>query len=385
MNCNRDIALDCFRGIAVLGMVLVNNPGSWSYIYLPLRHPTWDGLSLADLVFPFFILALGMSIPLAFERRLNKGESRFQLIQHIFYRTFFLIGAGLFLNAFPHFTWEELRILGVLQRIGLVYFFCSLLYLFLPNWVFIYIILAIFLIYTGITLWIPAWDRPLLEGWTYNPDNHFGAALDRFLIGEKHLWKFTKTYDPEGIFSTFPAIAQGLMGVLWKSWKFKKENSMDPKDSNPRHLMIVGICLFLGLLWHYILPINKTLWTPSFALVTSSFGFGLYLVFLNFFNTKVFTELYAKDGFGKKLFLDGILFPMGRHALFVFIATGILSRVLVMDFYGIVPKKILWDLMSNSISNLFLASFLYAVGYCIFTIFLVHVYMGFLSFLPKKK
>ena len=126
---NRLISLDVFRGMTIMGMILVNNPGSWSYVYKPLDHAPWHGWTPTDLIFPFFLFIVGVAMSLSFKNRLERGDSQKQLFLKIIVRTIILFTLGLFLNMFPYFKFSEMRIPGVLQRIALCYFFASLIIL----------------------------------------------------------------------------------------------------------------------------------------------------------------------------------------------------------------------------------------------------------------
>ncbi len=368
----RIYSLDAFRGLTVILMILVNNPGSWTYIYSPLRHPPWHGLSLADLVFPFFLVAVGMSLPLAIQRRMQKGETNREIIRHVVFRSFWILFWGLVLNAFPYFEWEGLRIPGVLQRIGIVYLVSFLLYRFLSLPVQIFFLVLILTLYTLVTLWVPAIDRPGGDDFSYSPDNHFGAGLDRFLFGN-HLWQVTQTYDPEGLFSTIPCLANSLSGIWWSKYFLEERKApglfrFSFLDS--RILFLFGLALS-GLVASFFLPVNKTLWTPAFALSTSSLGL-LFVFVLSVFEKST------------RRFLSWTL-PFGTHALFVFVFTGLLSRILVLpleSMHGLSLKSALWNWIFG-IFDPYLGSFLYSICYFFFSWAILKVTISIKSKIQK--
>ena len=202
---SRLISLDFFRGLTIAAMIVVNDPGSWSYVYPPLRHADWHGVTPTDLVFPFFLFIVGVSIVLALSKRKKTDSSiYFKIIK----RTVIIFSIGLFLALFPNFDFENLRIAGVLQRIALVYLFCSVIYLNSSFLVQIWIGIILLLLYWVFMTKIP-FDN-VLAG-TLEPGTNFAAWVDQFITPGR---MYQKTWDPEGFFSTIPAIATGLSGMF---------------------------------------------------------------------------------------------------------------------------------------------------------------------------
>ena len=247
--------------MTIVGMILVNNPGSWSHIYGPLRHASWHGCTPTDLVFPFFLFITGVSINFSLGRiRADKAQHQSALLK-ILKRSVLLFVIGLFLNAFPYFDLSVLRIPGVLQRIAIVYLICAILFL-KTNWKA--------QIYTGVGLLLAYWTIMALvtvpgeSVATFEKGHNIAAWLDNLLL-PGHLWGATKTWDPEGFLSTIPAIVTGMMGVLSGSW-LKGQRSAEEKVIYM--FLVANLSITIALLWGTVFPINKSLWTSSFVLYT---------------------------------------------------------------------------------------------------------------------
>ena len=237
---NRIDALDAFRGFTVAGMLLVNNPGTWSAIYAPLRHAEWHGWTAADLIFPFFLFIVGITTELSRKEPLG-----------IVRRGFLIVLCGLLLNAFPYFRLDELRFTGVLQRIGVVYMVAALIAYKASRRAIAAIVMAILVGYWAL----------LSLGPLEPPDATIAARVDRALIAEAHLWKQSRTWDPEGVLSTLPAIATALLGVLVTPWVRARKVS---------YLTIFGaVAIAAGLAWGLVFPFNKNLWTSSYVVFTA--------------------------------------------------------------------------------------------------------------------
>jgi len=267
----RLVSLDVFRGITIAGMVLVNNPGSWEHIYWPLEHAAWSGWTPTDLVFPFFLFIVGVSITLALGKRLELGGSNRDVYLKIIKRTLIIFAIGLFLNGFPYFSLAELRIPGVLQRIAVCYFFASIIFLNTKLRTQIAIIIALLLGYWLLVKFVPA---PGYAAGDLTKEGSLPSYVDRVVFG-KHVWAQAKVYDPEGLLSTIPALATTLIGVLTGHW-LRTEKTRYEKAAG---MFVVGaICVALGWAWNAFFPINKALWTSSYVLFTG----GLALQFLAF-------------------------------------------------------------------------------------------------------
>ena len=267
----RLVSLDVFRGITIAGMVLVNNPGSWEHIYWPLEHAAWSGWTPTDLVFPFFLFIVGVSITLALGKRLERGGSNRDVYLKIFKRTLIIFAIGLFLNGFPYFGLAEFRIPGVLQRIAVCYFFASIIFLNTKIRTQIAIIIGLLLFYWLLVKLVPA---PGYAAGDLTKEGSLPSYVDRVVFG-KHVWAQAKVYDPEGLLSTIPALATTLIGVLTGHW-LRAEKTRYEKAAG---MFVAGaVCVAIGWAWNAFFPINKALWTSSYVLFTG----GLALQFLSF-------------------------------------------------------------------------------------------------------
>lgn len=278
-------------------MVVVNTPGSWSHIHPPLRHAAWHGCTPTDLVFPFFLFIVGVSIAVALPRQveiLGRG-SRFHL--RVLRRVLVLIALGLLLNGFPEYEIASLRLPGVLQRIALCYGATVLLALHgTLRWHAL--LLAIVLVGTSIGLCLSGLE----------PGTDFGSAVDRAVFGEAHLYR--ATYDPEGLVSTLPALCNTLLGY-WAGKVLRVGHR-----ARARLCVGAGLTLVLGAAWSAFEPLNKQLWTPSFALVTSGLA-GFALVLCHQLVDRGESRAWAVP-----------FEAMGRNAILLFVGSGLIARIL---------------------------------------------------------
>jgi predicted acyltransferase len=272
----RLVSLDVLRGATIAAMILVNNPGTWDHIYWPLEHAQWNGWTPTDLIFPLFLFMTGVAMTLSFAARLDRRMGRGRLAWHVFTRSVILFAIGLFLNAFPAFSWHTLRIMGVLQRIGICYLAAGLLYLAswrvqtrpgaAPrakcDWVLIAGCAVVLLAgYWAAMKLVPV---PGYGAGRLDPQGNLGAYLDRKIMGG-HLWSQSGTWDPEGLFSTLPAIATALLGILAGEWL----RSARTGGRKAAGLAAAGaVLLVTGRLLHPFFPINKNLWTSTFVIFT---------------------------------------------------------------------------------------------------------------------
>lgn len=285
----RLISLDVFRGATVAGMLLVNDPGTWSAIYAPLKHAEWHGWTPTDLIFPFFLFIVGITTQISLSARRARGDDDRAIRRQILKRGALIFLFGFLINGFPYFTWgsipnnpdptmldrivdrlEHWRIMGVLQRIGLAYVIAALLAtrasvraqvvataaLLLVYWVVMTVLPVpgtngtpgALLLGNGATTMAGYWDRVLLD-WS------------RFGLGN-HLWIGSVTWDPEGILSTSGAVATALLGNLAGRWI----GQPTPLLERVAALFAIGaIAMMVGLMWHWSFPINKSLWTGSYV------------------------------------------------------------------------------------------------------------------------
>lgn len=305
----RLISLDVFRGATIAGMILVNNPGSWSNIYPQLKHAEWNGWTFTDLIFPFFLFITGVAIVLS--RANSAPQSKSKIYLKILKRSLILFALGLFLNGFPYYDLSTLRIMGVLQRIAICHFFASIICL--ETGIVGSAAGAVFLLflYWGLMAFFPI---PDIGAGVMEKGRNFAAYVDQLVLG-KHVWANTKTWDPEGIISTLPAIATTLFGVMTGAWLRGPRS-----DSDKAGWMIAAGCLGLlaASLWSEFLPINKNIWTSSYAVFMS--GFALVALGFCYFLIEI-----KKSAWWTKPFI-----VFGMNAIALFMLAGILGRILTL-------------------------------------------------------
>jgi predicted acyltransferase len=307
-SSNRMVALDVFRGLTIAGMILVNNPGSWSAQYAPLKHAEWHGWTPTDLVFPFFLFIVGVSITLALGSRVERGDITGALVMKIVRRSGVIFLLGLFLAAFPYFHLATLRIPGVLQRIAICYLAASLLFLRTRPRTQILITIALLIGYWLLMALppVPGYGAPDLTA-----EGNLAAYLDRLLL-DGHTYREAFP-DPEGLLSTFPAIATTLTGVLTGHW-LRSDKTLFERISG---MFVVGLGLTItGLIWNGVFPINKPLWTSSYVVLTT----GLALQTLAACIWIVDVKGYRRIAFPFTVF--------GMNALAVFVLSGLAAKVM---------------------------------------------------------
>lgn len=291
MKTDRLLSLDVLRGITVAGMILVNNPGDWGTIYSPLKHAEWIGLTPTDLVFPFFMFVMGVSMSISMKK--FSGHFCSQFVIKLFKRTVILFLLGVMLSWFSlvldnilHPSKEisliqvllplhDVRILGVLQRLALSYFFASLLAIWIRSKAALfYTIISILLIY-GLVLWYG-------NGFELSEDNII-AVIDRCLLGENHMYLEWLPdggrirFDPEGFLSTLPGIAHVLIGYFCGNIIMQNKTLYEKIVQ----LSVIGIILlFMGFLFSYSCPIIKKVWSPTYVLVTSGFTYLFFVLLI---------------------------------------------------------------------------------------------------------
>jgi predicted acyltransferase len=338
--------LDAMRGFTIAAMILVNFPGDEDNVYSPLRHSVWNGLTPTDLIAPFFLFIVGISIVLSYSNRLSTAESKKNLYQKIFFRFLKLYLLGLFLNLLPNFSFDELRYTGVLPRIAFVYLPCAVLYLnstFRQQlWIGIIILLAYWVVMTLIPT--PGIGRVVLE-----PGVNIAAWIDqKFLPGK--MWQ--GSWDPEGILSTFPAIVTGITGLLAGQLLISNRTPA----TKVIYLMVFGlISTGGGYICGLAFPVNENLWTSSFVLVTS----GIASLILG-------AAYYVVDIRGYKAGTSiGIIF--GANAIAVYVLADILALIFyVMPFRNGTLNSIAVEYFQHAGIPSKLSSMLYALLFVCF-------------------
>jgi predicted acyltransferase len=281
----RLLSLDAMRGLAMAGMILVNNPGSWSAVYPPLLHAKWHGWTPTDLVFPFFLFIVGVAMPFSFEKRLKSG-GRTKLMLKVLQRTVVLFLIGFLLGVFPEFLWKpsvllEARWPGVLQRIAISYFFASLTVTYLPNLGRCLVAFVLLVVYSLGMLLYPV---PEYGAGVFDVVGNFCWWLDnQLLMG--HTWKGApaKGFDPEGVWSTLPAIVTALFGYS------TGQQLLTRKDRMPmlvQLFIVANLSLVLAFSIGLAMPINKQLWTVSFVFLTAGLAIHVLCVFFYFIEVR---------------------------------------------------------------------------------------------------
>lgn len=341
-------SLDIFRGATVCLMILVNNPGSWAHIYPPLKHAPWHGLTPTDLVFPFFLFAVGNAMAFVMPRLKEQGHGAFW--RKILKRTVLIFGIGLFLNWYPFVRWNEgslefigwvnqhnsergVRIFGVLQRIAVCYFFASVIVYYLkPKAAYFTSLLLLLLYWVVCALGNPA-DPYSIEGW-------IGTDIDKAILHIPHMYKGEGIpFDPEGILSTLPAIVEVVFGYF--VGVYIKNNSSVPETNaiykTLTGLFIAGVALLLtGFCWDMVFPVNKKIWTSSYTVYTV----GLAIITLS--TMIYFIEVKNYKGFPTRFFE-----VFGKNPLFIFALSAFLPKTATLfksedgtTFWNFLYKKI---------------------------------------------
>jgi len=369
-SSQRLLSLDAFRGATIAAMILVNNPGTWSAIYPQLRHAAWNGWTVTDWIFPFFLWIVGVAMTLSFAKRVEAGGSKGKLMGHVVRRAVIIFALGMFLAGYPfgllfghHFSLEHIRIPGVLQRIAICYLFASMIYLY--NGLRGQIVWLIGLL-VGYWLLVANIPVPGYGAGVYEPMGSLCWWVDSNVLAG-HTWRGAPVpgFDPEGIVSTIPAIATTLFGVLTGRW-LRTERSREEKTA---WMFVVGNAfLVLGATLDMWLPINKNLWTSSYSIFMAGFA----LVCLAMFYWLIDVKGY------KKWATPFVIY--GMNAITVFVLSGVVGRTLGLIKVGM-PDGTVVDLQAYIFQTYYLsiatpinASLLYAISF-ILVMFLVVWFM----------
>ncbi len=335
----RLLALDVFRGLTIAGMLLVNDPGSWSHIYPPLEHAAWHGWTPTDLIFPFFLFIVGVTTHLSIAARRARGDDERAIRRQILRRGALIFLFGLLLNWFPFFQWgaiagnptpsfgdriverlESLRIMGVLQRIGLAYMAAAFLTLRTTVKQQVAILAVILFGYWFAMTLLPVPDTGVLGAFAINTkDGHLAAWLDRVVFDWRsrglgnHLWVGGVTWDPEGLLSTLPAIGSAMLGVMAGRWLAQPRSLAERLNG----LFAIGaLGMMAGLMWHWSFPINKGIWTSSYVVFTG----GMACVTLA--TIMWIVDVHGWRGWTKFFVIYGL------NPIVAFVGSGILARLL---------------------------------------------------------
>ena len=349
MTNERLRSLDAFRGFTIAAMLLVNNPGDWGHLYGPLGHAQWDGWTFTDWIFPFFVFISGISMTMSLGRRAALGASKQALLAQTARRGLTIIAIGLALNFIPAFDIGSVRIPGVLQRLGLCTILVAPLVLYFNGRQQIVWLVGLLAAYTLIQFFVPVPDAAgVIHTGSLQPGEDVGAWLDRLLM-DGHLWKQSKTWDPEGLLSTVPAVASQLAGVLVghglmdgaptpASTRAAPQGGQAVLGSGPANglakrspgekamwLLVSGLaCLWAGhLMDAWLMPINKSLWTPSFVVFMAGWAnvvFGVFYWLLDAMPLPLARARMARWAHPLVVF--------GMNALFLFALSGLVAKML---------------------------------------------------------
>jgi len=324
---DRLLSLDAFRGFTIAAMLLVNNPGDWGHLYGPLGHAPWHGWTFTDWIFPFFVFISGVSMTMSLGRRAALGDDKSALLAQTTRRGLTIIAIGLALNFIPAFDLGSLRIPGVLQRLGLCTILTAPLVLFF-NWrQQIGWLVGLLAAYTVVQLLVPVPDASgVMHTGSLQPGEDVGAWLDRLLM-DGHLWRSSKTWDPEGLLSTVPAVASQLAGVLVGHWLSAKRLP----GEKATWLLVSGLaCLWAGQLMDaWLMPINKSLWTPSYVVFMAGWAnlvFGVFYWLLDAMPLPLARARIARWAHPLVVF--------GMNALFIFALSGLVAKMLAFIKLG---------------------------------------------------
>lgn len=378
---DRLLSLDVFRGMTIAGMILVNNPGSWSFIYPPLRHAEWHGWTPTDFVFPFFLFIVGVAMAYSFGNILQSGEKPKSVYWKVIRRTLIIFGLGLFLQLIPGdtpdgYNWftdtlANVRIPGVLQRIAVVYFFASLIVLNFKPRAQAYWIIGLLVFFWLVMKLVPftVIENGVAQSYTgiLEKEKNLAAFIDNYFL-RGHTWHIGPFFhhDPEGFLSTLPAIATALLGVFTGYWL---------KSGKPGYEMNAGLFfagavgLSLGSILDLGFPINKWLWSPSYVI----FMAGMALVFLAACHYLI--DLKQRKGWIKPF----VIFGMNPIALYMLAETAArVTNLIKVNAEGESLQGWIYQNLFASLLGNMSGSLAYAIVYVLF-------WLGMMSIFYKKK
>ncbi len=374
---DRLLSLDIFRGLTIAGMILVNNPGDWGNIYPALEHAKWNGCTPTDLVFPFFLFIVGVSIKLSLSKRKERGDNQNKLMIQIFRRSLLIFVIGIALGGFPTYNFSIIRIPGVLQRIALVYLIASFIYL-KTGWktqailatVFLFVYWALVTIIPVPGIGAPDLTQPTIIDKLTNKEiaPNLVAWLDNQILSG-HLWRQSKIWDPEGLLSTLPAISTGLLGILLGTFL---KSGLDKTQKVSWIFFFGNVGLITGIIWDMYFPMNKALWTSSYVVFTAGMA-------LHFFAMCYWLADIKQITWWIKPFV-----VYGTNAITVYVLSGLvgvlLSRISWTDATGasVSVKSFLYHTFFTPFLSPINASLAWALFYVLF-------WLGIMWIFYKKK
>ncbi len=318
---NRLASLDAFRGFTIAAMMLVNNPGDWGNLYSQLQHAHWNGWTFTDWVFPFFLFISGMSMALSLGRLTLSGADKPALLRKLALRAGLVFLIGFALNVIPYFNFHAVRIPGVLQRIALCTLLVGPIVVYCSWRQQIAWVMVLYGVYSALMLWVPVPDtQGVVTAGLLEPGRDVGAFVDRWLM-DGHLWVQSKTWDPEGVVSTLPALCNLLLGTLAGRWIDRDL----PRPEKTVWLLLAGLTsIWIGSILDVVLmPINKSLWTVSYSVFTTGWAlvlFGVFYWLLDAIPTERVRQISA--WWMKPLVIYGM------NALFLFALSSLIVKIL---------------------------------------------------------
>jgi predicted acyltransferase len=376
-GAGRLLSLDVFRGITIAGMILVNNPGPSGKVYWPLEHAAWHGWTPTDLIFPFFLFIVGVSITLAFARRVEPEESAPRgLYWKVLRRTVLIYACGFLLAGFPYFNLSTIRLSGVLQRIAVCYFVAAVIFLNTKWRAQLGIAAGLLIAYWAMMKLVPVPTHQIGDLVKFGPlygdlsvESNLAAIVDRAALGN-HIWKGGgRIYDPEGILSTIPAIATTLTGVLAGHWLRERRDGYEKVAG----LFVAGVaCVVVGWMWNAWFPINKALWTSSYVVFTT----GMALQLLAFCYWLVDLKRY------KRWALPFVIF--GTNALAVFVLSGLAARLMNLWKTTRVDGRA-GNLQTYIYEHLFASWLAPANGSLLYALLYVLIWLGLMAVLYQRR
>lgn len=335
----RLLSLDVFRGLTVAGMLLVNDPGSWGSIYPPLEHAAWNGWTPTDLIFPFFLFIAGITTHLSLSSRRARGDDEHAIRAQIIRRGALIFLFGFLVNGFPYFTWGDVagvadptllqrmgdrllhwRFMGVLQRIGLAYMLAGLLTQRTTLRQQIVIVATLLFGYWMVMTILPVPGEGTIGALLLDdPRRTMAAWIDRLVLDwtrwgmGNHLWVSGVRWDPEGILSTIPAVCTAILGNLAGRWIGERR----PLTERLAGMSAVGsLAMMLGLMWHWVFPINKSLWTSSYVLFTGG------MAALTLATIMWIVDFQKVRGWTRPFVIYGV------NPIIAFIGSGVMARLI---------------------------------------------------------
>jgi predicted acyltransferase len=309
-------SLDAFRGFTIAAMVLVNNPGDWSHLYSQLEHAKWHGWTFTDTIFPFFLFIGGVSMALSLGRLAASGADKPRLLAKLAKRALLIFLIGFLLNFIPRFDLDTVRIPGVLQRIALCTLLAAPIVVYCRWRAQLAIIFILLSLYSALMLFYPV---PGIGAGVLEPGKDFGAYIDRMFL-DGHMWVQSKTWDPEGLVSTIPALCSQLFGVL--AGRFLLNNLS--RIEQTVWLLLAGLLfVWLGAICDAVLmPINKSLWTPSYCLLMTGWALLVFSAFFWLLDVNPYQPLREAAARWTRPFQI-----YGMNALFIFAFSGLVAKM----------------------------------------------------------